>query len=228
MFVFTLPSVPTALLFGLAPTFRAILTDPQVALKANAGSSARGGKLVKALVVAQVALSLLLLVGAGPFVRTLGKLEGVDAGFRRDHLLLFTLNPGRAGYKGAALRTFYRDLLAQLHALPGVRSASVSTQFPLDGGWSDAIHAAGYTAASNEQKFISRDSITPGYLETMGATLLTGRDFMPDDDEQGAKVAILNEFAARTYIPNQNPIGKRIGMGLDGPADVEVVGVVRK
>ncbi len=167
-------SLITALLFGLAPAFRATRTDPQAALKANAGSGVGGGaKLGRALVVAQVALSLLLLVGAGLFLRSLGKLEAVDAGFRRDHLLLFGLNPGRSGYNGPGLRAFYSDLLAQLDALPGVLSASTfrpKARWTEGGG--DAIHAPGYTAPSNEEKFVSRDAITPGYLETMGATLL--------------------------------------------------------
>jgi predicted permease len=229
VFAFTLGvSLFTALLFGLAPAFRSVSTDPQVAIKANAGSGARGGtKLGKTLVIAQVALSLLLLVAAGLFLRSLGKLEGVDAGFRRDHLLLFGLNPGRAGYKGTALGTFYNDLLAELAALPGVRSASISAQSPLDGGWGNAIRVPSRVPSSNEEKFISRDSFTPGYLATMGTILLRGRDFTARDDDKAPRVAILNEFAARTYFGNQNPIGKRIGLSLDGPADIEVVGVVK-
>jgi predicted permease len=229
VFAFTLGvALLTALLFGLAPAFRAVSTDPQVAIRANAGSGARGGtKFGKTLVVAQVALSLLLLVGAGLFLRSLSKLEGVDAGFRRDHLLLFGLNPGRAGYKSTALRTLYDDLLAELGALPGVRSASISAQSPLDGGWGNAIRVPGRVPSSNEEKFISRDSFTSGYLATMGATLLRGRDFTGRDDDKAPRVAILNELAARTYFGNQNPIGKRIGLSLDGPADIEVVGVVK-
>jgi predicted permease len=229
VFAFTLGvSLLTVLLFGLAPAFRATRTDPQFVLKVSVGSGARGGiKLGNSLVVAQVALSLTLLVVAGLFLRSLGKLEGVDAGFRRDHLLLFGLNPGRAGYAGPALRTFYNDLLTELDVLPGVRSAGISAQSPLEGGWGDGIHVPGYIPPSNEQKFISLDAFTPRYLETMGATLLAGRDLTLRDDEKAAKVAILNEFAARTYFADQNPIGKRFGIGLDGPADIEVVGVVK-
>jgi len=229
VFAFTLAvSLVTALLFGLAPALRATHTDPQAALKSTAGAGLRSrGRLASVLVASQVALSLLLLMGAGLFVRSLGKLEGVDAGFRRDHLLLFGLNPGRAGYKDAALRAFYNDLLLQLRVVPGVRAAGLSAQTPLDGGWGDAIHAPGYVAPSNEQKFVSRDAFSPGYLDTMGATLLAGRDFLPRDEANAAKVAILNEAAARTYFGGENPIGKRFGFGLDGPTDIEVVGVVR-
>ena len=226
-------SMLTGLLFGLAPAFRATRLDLAPALKENARSlsSDRGRMgLGRLLVVSQVALSLVLLTGAGLFVRTLHKLKSLYPGFDQENVLLFSADPTLIGYEGSKITNLYKQLLDRIHAIPGVRSAGLSSLSPYGPGrMALTISVQGYTARSDFEDIVVRvNQAGPGFFETLRTPLLLGRDFAPQDDQNAPKVAVVNETMARHYFPSVNPIGKRFGLG--GPetsGQIEIVGVVK-
>jgi predicted permease len=221
--VFTLlTTLLTVLLFGLGPAIRAARTDLTPAFKgeSSATSRARGMSLGRFLVSGQVAISVLLLFGAGLFIQTLGNLRGLDAGFRGNDVLLATLNPGLSRYTPERTTAFYAELLARVSGLPGVRSASLADAPLLGGSYRDGLSIEG----SSQQGEVSLRIVAPHFFETMGIPIRLGRDFSADDRASSPKVAIINETIARTYFPGVNPLGRHIGLG--GPADMEIVGVV--
>jgi predicted permease len=226
-------SLLTVVLFGLAPALRASRVDLVPALKENAAGFVGGGSrlmLGKVLVVSQVALSLSLLIGAGLFIHSLQNLRRFDAGFRRENILLFSLDPGLVGYKDGQLTNLYKQLLERLSALPGARSVSLSSVTPMDNTqWISEVSVQGYAPTSNEGMLIERNAVGPKYFETMGTPILLGREFGPGDDGNAPKVAIINQTMARTYFADDNPIGKRIGLYGQGWENnqTEIVGVVK-
>ena len=231
-------SVLTGILFGLSPALRSTRVDLTPALKESAGTLPRvtQGKrrlrldLGKTLVVTQVALSLLLLVGAGLFVRTLTNLESVNIGFDRRNLLLFGINPTEDGYKGERLADFYRELTRRLEGLPGVRSATMSLITPINAGASiNGVSIQGYTPKPGEkddQLETYFNSVGPRFFETMGIPLLLGRGIGTGDTDTAPKVAVVNEKFFRQYLEGENPLGRRFGFGdKKRSGDIEIVGV---
>jgi predicted permease len=224
------------LFLALAPSLLSNRPDLIALLKQRTGSS-QGfilGQLRipvrKILVVSQVALSVVLLVGAGLMVRTVMNLRGLDPGFDPANVVLVDLDVTGTGRTAAQLTAFERSLHERLNALPGVRSASLSW-VSLFGG-SDigyGVIAYGDTPSSVNEPVRARiDVVSAGYFETVGMTLAAGRTFTPRDNESAPHVAIVNEAFVRRFFPNENPIGKRLSVGRAVSASVkEIVGVVK-
>ena len=231
----SLISLAATVLFGLAPALRSTRVDLTAALKKRAGSgpdckTPRLG-MGKVLVVSQVALSLLLLFGAGLFVRTLENLENLDPGFERKGVLLFNIDPTRGGANSPAVTRFYHRMLERLVAIPGVHSASLAEMEPITGGggWDNAVEVEGYTPLPNENVTVYLNAVGPRYFETLRTPILLGRDFSPRDVEKSPKVAIINQTMTRYFFGNRNPIGRRFGWwGNDkNKRQFEIVGVVK-
>ena len=226
-------SLLTGLLFGLAPALRATRTSPGASLKEQGrglAGSRHSWSLSRLLVVSQVALSLVLLIGAGLFVRSLRNLKNLDAGFRPDGVLTMRLHPDEAAYTQARRFSLWSDILNRLHRIPGVRSASLSALSPLNGMERGVlIEVPGYVGRSERDAAISLNQVTAGYFETMGIPVLLGRGFS-DRDAQGApRVALLNETAARFYFGSRNPVGTviRFPFRPKTSPSYEIVGVVK-
>lgn len=213
-------AVATTLLFGLVPAFRATEQGPAPALKDSAGLfSGRRGRLGPALVILQVSLSVLLLIGAGVFIRTLVNLRTLDAGFRHDGVLIADFT-APAGLKGPQLDAFFRDLLDRARRLPGVVSASLSDNTPLRGGFIiEEIRVPGRP----EGLRALRDRLAPGYFETLRTPILQGRDFTFADSRDVPMVAIVNQAFARTFFPGAGALGQHL---RGANFDIEIVGVV--
>jgi predicted permease len=219
----------TGILFGLAPAIRAARPDLMPTLKNEItvlGTGGRRFELRQALAVLQVALSLVLLIGAGLFIRTLQNLKGVDLGFRAENVLLLSINPGLNGYSVNQGRDFYAQLLERVKALPGVQSASFADMPLMGGAWISGISVEGYQAPPGRDMSARAKKVEPGFFETMGIALLKGRDFNAQDGPGSAKVAIINETLAREFWGDENPLGRRIGFDSAGP-DCEIVGIIK-
>ena len=176
------------------------------------------------LVVVQVSLSLLLLIGAGLFVRTLRNLRTLDPGFQREGVLLAGVNGPRLGYRAPRLAGYYEDLLRQMESLPGVASASFSSITPLSrGGISQSIAVNGKRTGEPQIEF---NAVSRGYFETMRTPVILGREFSGRDGANDPKVAIVNQAFAARYIPGGQPHGQHLGVGF-AATDYEIVGVVR-
>ncbi len=226
-------SLLTGIVFGLAPAFSASRPDVVVALKDDSGTGSGRGRLRGALVVVQVALSLLLLICAGLFLRSLRNASSIDPGFDADNLLLATMDLEQQGYDEAHGKTFTAQLLERTRSLPGVVSASLTDELPLGlGGSRRGITIEGYTAQPGESTEINSGTVAPGYFETLRISLLQGRAFDAQDRAEAPGVVLINEAFAHRYWPGQPPLGKRIQMGSvregvnDGPS-LTVVGVVK-
>jgi predicted permease len=235
VFGFTLAvTIATGMLFGLAPALGASKPDLNEALK-EGGRSATGGRrrLRESLVVAELALALVMLVGAGLLMNSFLKLQAVDPGFTPRNLLTMTVSlAGAPQYAGATREAFYRRLTEQLAALPGVETASAINHLPLAGDvWGRALTIEGRPLPPPGE----RDGATwrvsrPDYFRTMGIPLIAGRDFEQRDTADTPGVVILNEAAARRYWPDADPIGKRVTLddpGSPSPRWLTVVGVAK-
>lgn len=225
-------AVLTGLLFGLVPAWRATRVDPQSAMKANARGVTQGGKFTpgKALVVVQVALSLVLVAGAGLLLATFIRLETLDPGFERAHVLLMDVDLGERTTTPVRRGVVFTRVLEQLRALPGVHSASDSDNTPLGGAvGASYLQIDGYTSASKERELVFLNEVSDGYFETLGTHLLAGRDFNGHDAAGSPKVAIVNESFAQKYLHGQSPIGRRYRPEQgDKLGDlVEIIGLVR-
>ncbi len=210
------------LLFGVPAAFRVSRTDLTPAFRGDAPPAAQGrrSRLGWVLVSVQVAISLLLLVGAGLFIRTLVNLRTMDPGFRADDVLVATINPGLSRYTTERTRSFFDELLRRVSVLPGVRSASLADA-PLLGH----VHIDGFSIKGSNQSAPTRVRVVGSqFFDTMGVTIRRGRDFSRDDREGSPHVAIINETIARTYFHGEDPLGRRIE--TDASRDVEIVGVV--
>ncbi len=225
-------SLLTGIVFGLAPALQSTRPELAPALKEGAGSLAGvlgSLRLRKGLVVAQVALSLLLLVAAGLFTGSLHNLRGLDPGFQRNDLLTFAINPGLNGYDRSQKLALYAQLQETIGALPGVRSVSMA-QEPLlaDSTWSSTIRVEGYEHGEDENMNPSLNAVGPGFFPTLGMPLLMGRDFDERDTADAPRVAVVNQTFARYFFGDQNPIGRRFGRGRRAEAhDLEIVGLVQ-
>jgi predicted permease len=222
----------TGVLFGLAPAWRATQVELNASLKDKTRGFVVGQTrlgLGKVLIVSQIALSLLLLVGAGLFVRSLQKLRQVETGFNNwDHILLFSIDCYGTGYKGPKLSTLHQELLEKMNALRGVQSASLSTATPIRGGVDATRIFISGAAPPSDNEEIKINVISPGYFETMGMPLVAGRDFSPQDSEHSPRVAVVSESMARRYFPNENPLGRRFSLTKQAAGEErEIIGVVK-
>jgi macrolide transport system ATP-binding/permease protein len=237
MLGFTLAlALATGMVFGLAPAIQSTNVNLTPALKETRADSPRGPGnriglrigLSQVLVASQIAISLLLVMAAGLFGRTLSNLQSVELGFNRESVLLFALNARQAGYKGTALAQVYADLLNDFRRLPGVRSASLS-QFPLAiGSWNTLpVTIPGLAPAAGPKPDTCYLPVDSSFLETMQIPVLLGRG-LQERDMSSPRVAVVTEQFARKYFPSVNPVGRRIGIGgSNNPADIEIVGVAR-
>jgi predicted permease len=222
----------TGVLFGLIPALQATRPDVNTILKEQAAGVVGGfGHLRsrQALVIAQVALSLLLLVGAGLFTRSLINLRSLDPGFKVSNLAMFTVDAAANGYAPERTHRLYEDIQLKIAAIPGVRAVTASDLVLLSGDQSSrTIHVAGYQAKSEEDMNPQFISALPGYFNTLGIGMLEGRDFTSLDRKGARKVAIVNETFARYFFKNESAVGRMMGTGSDKqPTDIEIVGVVR-
>jgi len=222
----------TSLLFGLAPALRASKTDLQTALKdggrLTAGVAREGAR--KALLIAEVSLSLVLLAGAGLLLRSMYNLLRVDLGFEAGNLLTMRFELSDKKYSPETGRVFYDECLARVQAVPGVRSAALSQSLPIEGAyWDSFFTAADKPVPSRANLPVSDYSlVSANYFETMGIRLLRGRWFSPADTPESAPVAVINETLARRIWPNEDPVGKRVKQGFPEYNGLwrEVIGVV--
>ena len=218
-------SLLTGVLFGLVPAWRATRHDLTTALKQGRRTTGAVSRLSKGLIVAQVALSLLLLVGAGMFIRTLDNLQRVNLGFNQESLLVFSLRPAQGGYKDERLIQFYQELFARLDNMPGVRAASFG-RIPLISHemWNTDFLLPGETEKSAGSHITNRQMVRENYFATMEIPLLRGRGFTEHDDQRAAKVAIVNQAFGLKFFPGEDVVGKRI-VDIDTKREVEIVGV---
>jgi predicted permease len=209
-------------------------TRPDIAptLKDQAGNVMGGKSQVgfrKVLVAAQVMLSLLLLIGAGLFIRSLGNLKSVDPGFRTGNLIQFGVNPRTVGYRPDDTRAFYKRLDERLRAMPGVRASGLASVAVLaNNEWDNGITIEGYRAKPGEDMGPHFNSVSSGYFDAMGIRILAGRPFSLKDVTNSPRVAVVNESFAKRYFGSASAVGHKFGMGTDPgtPTNVEIVGVV--
>jgi len=226
-------SLLTGLIFGLVPALQATRPDLAPTLKDQVGAitSTASVGLRKSLVVAQVTLSLLLLIGAGLFIRSLNNLKGIDPGFKTRNLLTFAIDPPLNGYKPERSREILRQIYESLNALPGVESASMAIMPVMEGDeWDSSVTVDSYHAKATENVGPHMNFVSPGYFKSMDVPILQGRDFRPSDQGKDApKVCMINDKFAKKYFPEGRALGHRIGMGGDPgtKTDIEVVGVFR-
>jgi predicted permease len=231
-------SMLTAVLFGLAPAIQ--WSRPKVAstLKDEAGGIAGGthARLRNAFVVSQVGLSIMLIIGAVLFIRTLNNVLAVDLGVETHRLFTFSIDPSLNGYTRERTSRFSKDLLEQLRSIPGVVAAGLASRPILDGNqWSSGMSVEGYTPKPDEDMNQQNNAVSPGYFRAMGIPLLRGRDFDASDERSAPpapgqlyyRVAVVNERFAKRYFGDSNPIGRRVGFGFNRATAVEIVGVVR-
>jgi predicted permease len=222
----------TSLLFGLAPALRASKTDLQTALKdgglLTTGAAREGMR--KALLIAEVGLSLVLLAGAGLLLRSMYNLLRVDLGFDADNLLTMRFELSDKKYNPQTGRIFYDECLARVQAVPGVRSAALSQSLPIEGSYWDSVFTVADKPAPSRANLPASDylRVSANYFETMGIRLLRGRWFNAADTPESTPVAVINERLAHRIWPNEDPIGKRIKQGFPeyNGAWREVIGVV--
>jgi putative ABC transport system permease protein len=225
-------TILTGIVFGLLPALRASRPDPWTTLKDTVGSIAgAGGSLFlrKGLVAAQVALSFLLLFGAGLFVRSLQNLKTTETGVDLDNLITFQLAPDLNGYDTRRLTNFYDQLLERLRSIPGVKSAGLAAVPILAGTeWDNYMSVEGHRPVDGEDMQAFMNAISPGYFSTMQIPFLEGRDFRTSDISEDWKVAIVNKRFAEHFFQGASAVGKRIGSG-GGPnvkLNIEIIGVV--
>jgi predicted permease len=219
----------TGVVVGLAPAFRAFRANPNEELR-EGGSRLSGGvhsgRLRRTLVVTQLAGSLVLLIVAGLFVRSLGRAEAMNPGFDPHGVLDLTMNPSEVGYTKAQTKEFYKNLLRRVRATPGVESATLAFDVPFSYYHENAsVYIEGHVLAPGKQApqiFFNR--ITPGYFSTLRVPILRGRSFTDADDETAPQVAVINQAMAAQFWPGENPLGKRFRTSEKDPW-ISVVGV---
>ena len=234
------------IVFGIAPALRATKVNVGASLKDDSRSTTTANTaLARFLLVAQVAISIVLLVGAGLFLRTLNNLQTVDVGFDPQNLVFVRVNTDGSQLDAGGKFRFFQEGLDRLGAVPGVRSATVSRPTLMSGNVSgttmyvdgrvyprgrrqgEATVQGDGNGYSPDRDDINRVVVAPGYFVTMGIPLVGGRNFTGGDTSKSPKVAIINQAAARKFFPNENPIGRRFGGSVETTGETEIVGVVR-
>jgi len=242
--LFTLAvTILTGLIFGLVPALKTTKPDIGKTLKDQAGAVVGGGHrgLRKTLVVAQMALSLLLLIGAGLFLRSLNNLSSLGPGFPVERLVGFSIDPSLGGYTPERSKIFYQRLTESLSSIPGVQSVGLAWMRILENNQSTyAMRVEGYRPARPDGYAVAyMNEISPNYFATLGVPIVAGRDFAlqdnhevkhgPKPDDWTPTAVMINEKFARRYFPGQNPIGRHLGFGVDPGTrtDMEIIGVVK-
>ncbi len=230
-------SLLTGLVFGLVPAWRATKVDLTPTLKDSGRSSSAASRSLfgRGLVVMQIALSLVLLIGAGLFVRTLVNLQRTDPGFNTKNLLLFNVSPLLNGYQDERLAQFYDRMTERLEALPGATKVTFSNLALLEGSRvrSSVYLRNAFNAPPDANGDIEQSGVTyylhtgETFWETMEIPLLAGRTFTKQDDARAPKVAVVNQSFAREFFPNESPIGKRFTFDSKKPDEYEIVGLVK-
>jgi len=237
-------SILTGVIFGFAPALQCTRPDVAPTLKDQVGGIVGGGAQVrfrKALVAMQVTLSLLLLVGAGLFIRSLRNLRDLGPGFPTENLAAFNIDPTLNGYNSDQSKVFYRQLTDKINAVPGVRSIGLASSRILEGDeWDNWVTVEGYHPKANETPDPYMNSIGPGYFATLGVPILAGRDFTIKDTEtvqhgpkpentQPRMVTVNEKFAKRYFGSSPNAIGRHVGFGIDPntKTDMEIIGVFK-
>jgi predicted permease len=225
-------SLLTGVLFGIAPALQATRPAMAPTLKEQANATTGSGSHVlirHALVVAQVALSLVLLIGAGLFVRSLYNLRSLDPGFRTDHIMTFSIDPSLNAYKPEEVTRIYDRVQRTLSSLPGVQSVSMAASPLMSGSYSSSsVKIPGYHAQEGENMSSMRDTIGPHYFSLLGIPLMNGREFDERDGASANKTVIVSEYFAKHFFGNENPIGRRIQVQPDAAdAGMEVIGVAK-
>ncbi len=244
--LFTLAvTVLTGAFFGLVPALQTTKPNVATTLKDEAAAVVGGGghgALRKSLVIAQVTLSLLLLIGAGLFTKSLGNLRNLGPGFNAQNLVGFEMDPSYSGYSVSRLKSFYPQLLDSLSSIPGVQSTGLASMRILeDNEWDSSMTVEGFsppTPDAHPEPYMNE--ISPNYFATMGVPIVNGRDFRPTDTPEvhhqpedpfgwNPAVVMINETFAKKYFPGRNPVGMHVGFGSDPgiPTDMEVIGVVK-
>ncbi len=243
--LFTLAvTVATGVFFGLVPALQTTKPNVATTLKDEAAAVVGGGHgaLRKSLIIAQVTLSLLLLIGAGLFTKSLGNLRNLGPGFPAQNLIGFEIDPSYSGYSVARMKAFYPQLLDSLASIPGVQSTGLASQRILeDNEWDSSMTVEGFnppTPDAHPEPFMNE--ISPNYFATMGVPIVNGRDFRPSDTHEinhrpddpfgwNPATVMINETFAKKYFAGRNPIGMHVGFGSDPgtPTDMEIIGVVK-
>ncbi|MFI5178441.1 MAG: ABC transporter permease [Vicinamibacterales bacterium] len=236
-------SLATGLIFGLVPALRSTKPNLAPTLKDQVGAVVGGGggvRLRKGLVVAQVMVSVLLLISAGLFIRSLRNLRTLDLGLKTDNLIAFNLAPTLNGYTSLRTKQFDRQMLDRVSALPGVTGMTFAQMGLLEGNeWDSSISVEGYEPKPGEAMNPFCNAVSPGYFRTMGIPLIAGRDFDDRDARfvegdpkaqlPSYKVAIVNESYAKHYFGDRSPLGYHIGFGTNPgtKTPIEIIGVVK-
>jgi predicted permease len=211
-------SVLTGVIFGILPALRSSGIAPAEVVKEETGNLSGGlgkARLASGLVVAQISLSLLLLVCAGLLIRSFRSAQKIDPGFNPHHILIASYDLFSAGYTELTGTEFHRQILAKLETLPGIQSVAISNRVPLTfGGGSTAVKPEGYVSSSNESMETQVAIVTPNYLHTMQIPLVKGRDFAAQDTKGSQPVAIVSEAFANRYWPRQEAVGKQLNSDL--------------
>ncbi len=225
-------TILTALLFGTAPAFRAAAVAPMEAIKEHGRGSSQESRisLASGLVVAQVALSVVLVVAAGLFMRTFSSLANVHLGFDRDRVLLVTVNAQRTEIPPADRLTTYDRIRQRVAAVPGVAAAAASFVTPVSGGtWNNRIDVPGGVELPERQRLSNFNAITPGWLTTFGTALVTGRDIRDSDTKSAPPVILVNQAFVKKFLNGASPLGKTVQIGAGSrfaQPPREIVGVV--
>jgi putative ABC transport system permease protein len=231
-------SLLTGLIFGIVPALSASRSDLNRSLKEGGrDSQAGGGRIRGALVIAEVAIALVLLLGAGLLLKSFMRLQHIDAGFNPRNVLTFNLQLPFSSYRDwRQVSELYSGLIARLKSLPGVQSADAAGFLPLEGGWPTKFLIQGRPPVQGEEPVAQHRPVSEGYFQTMGIPLLGGRRFDDRDHADAPGVVIVNEALRRRYFPNEDPVGKRIttlsrqygplGRVMPASLEMEIVGVV--
>lgn len=218
-------SVVTGVLFGLLPALQGGRADVVSALKEGERGGSAGGRLRAGLVAVQVALCLVLLVGSGLFLRSLGSALGADMGYEPEGLVLATFDVSVAGYEGDAARDVAGRILDRTAGLPGVRAAALAMRAPLEpGGFGTFIEVPGYQPAPGEELRIEYNFATPAFFDAAGATVVRGRGLLPGDSRESGWVAVINESMAARWWPGRDALDATFRLGS---REVRVVGIAR-
>ena len=229
-----LVSVLTGVVFGLVPALHSSKTELTESLKEGGRSGAEGARRNRirgVLVVGELAIAVVLLVGAGLLIQSLWRLRQVSPGFESQNLLTFVVGIPEVKYPTDKQAQFYRDLIGRIQSLPGVRSVSSVIPLPLSGdAFSISFETEGRPVAKGDRPSADFFAVQGDYFKTLGVSMLQGRDFTERDNKQGPPVIIVNQAFARKFFPNEDPVGKRIRPGIstdtDDPAMREIIGVV--
>jgi predicted permease len=220
-------------IFGIAPAFQATRIDTATSLKESSRSVTGGNSILsRGLLVAQVSISLVLLVGAGLFLRTLDNLRRVDVGYDPNNLVFVRTFPSTTEYDATYRASFFQQGIERLEAVPGIRAATLSVPTLLSGSVNTTgmfvqgrVHPAGRSLG--DIVGIHRVVVAPNFFETMGVPLVAGRGLTDRDHARAPRVAVINQAAVRKFFPNEDPIGRRFGSSAETSGEIEIVGVVR-